>query len=102
MSSVISAIPEVTDTRLIVSGAPSRTVFVAYKYHHKDGRFDPVVSSNQIDITAFIERPLEAHRLTLSGLAPTPRDLNDADSGMIRITRLWERQCGLKIIVVVG
>lgn len=102
MSSVMSAIPEITEARLIVSGAPSHTVFVAYQYRHKDKRFDPVVASNQMDITAFVEKPHEVQRLALSGLSPTPGSLDDANLGMLRISRLWERKCGLKIVVVVG
>jgi hypothetical protein len=103
MVAVVGKLPEVTEPNLTVSDGSERQIFITYKYHHKFKGVSPGISFNKINITDLVSHPHQSHNMILGGIAPigsTDADLDDIDDGMLRITDLWQRQCGLNLIVM--
>ena len=96
MVSVLGDLAEVTKPRLVLIGRPEQRVLLTYDYRsHADGR----VHHQKLNITGIVTHPEQFHFVTLGGLPPPGGDLDDADSGMLRITKLWKSRCGLRLEV---
>jgi hypothetical protein len=101
MVAVVRDLPEVTDARLTVR----RRVLITYTYHHQIKGISPRVSPESLDISDILSGKQQG--FVLGGLVPgiTPQSseadvkkaLDDADSGMLRITNRWNARCGLRL-----
>ncbi len=96
MVSVLKTLPNVMKLRLIVSHRPNVHVVLNYDYRHQDRS----IGHENADITRLILREHDRQVVDLGGLHSPGQDLDDADSGMIRFTDLWRKQCGLDLEVV--
>ncbi|HEY3811845.1 MAG TPA: hypothetical protein VGL66_01355 [Caulobacteraceae bacterium] len=98
MVAVLHELPEVSEPLLLVSDA-GRRVLIHYYYHHKDKAYDPAIATIELNVTNLISG--KQTEVGLGGLSPKPglESLDEADSGMLRITDLWRKRCGLKLSV---
>ena len=105
MLAVLGNVRSVSKPSLHVSGDVSPAgfhTFLTYTYHHRDRRISPSVSSETIEITDLISQDQDPRTLILGGVTPIGGDLDDMDSGMLRISLLWRVRCGLKLLVITG
>jgi hypothetical protein len=106
MLSVVRSVRGVTDAELRFAdhaiGATSRRsvqTYLDYTYHHRSRIVSPRASPQEIDITQIIST--KKGGFSLGGLTSTSApDLDDNDSGMLRITDAWRKQCGLNLFVI--
>src|SRR5215472_2823155 len=106
MLNVVRSVSGVTDAELrfvetaggASSGGSIRT-YLAYTYHHRSRAVSPQASPQNIDITQIIAT--KKGGFSLGGLtSASAPDLDDNDSGMLRITDAWRKQCGLNLFVI--
>ena len=77
---------------------PTQRVTITYKYRHRDKRLHPAISSNTLDITDLLSGFQK--EIIIGGLMTVGGDLDDTDSGMVRIADQWRSRCGLKLDVL--
>ncbi len=96
MASALDSIPEARRARIQISDSGGRHVFLEYDFKHHWREWG--VSHERVDITEIVSHPDREHGMALGGLfAPGKITVDDADSGMPRITELWRSKCGLKL-----
>lgn len=108
MVSVLNELPEVAEPRLLVTSDPHLRVFITYTYHHQIKEVSPEISSEKLEITKLLSGSEKT--IVLGGLVPgvteksseaeEEKNLDDADSGMLRIAHLWNTRCGLGLWVL--
>jgi hypothetical protein len=92
MVSAMAAVPEVSEPRLSAPPGSRGRLLLTYRYRHRDGKVLP----ETVDISDLVRGGSD---LVLGGLFG-PAGLDDADSGMLRITGLWQSKCGMTLRVV--
>ena len=106
MLNVVRSTRGVTDAKLrFVDNAVGATsgrslqTYLDYTYHHRSRAVSPPASPQVIDITQIIAT--RKGGFDLGGLtSPSAPDLDDNDSGMLRITDAWRKQCGLNVFAI--
>ena len=106
MLRVVRSTRGVTDAKLrfvdnAVSAASGRSLqtYLDYTYHHRSRAVSPTASPQAIDITQILAT--RKGGFGLGGLtSPSAPDLDDNDSGMLRITDAWRKQCGLNVFAI--
>jgi len=106
MLRVVRSTRGVTDAKLrFVDNAVGATsgrslqTYLDYTYHHQSRAVSPPASRQAIDITQIVAT--RKGGFNLGGLtSPSAPDLDDNDSGMLRITDAWRKQCGLNVFAI--
>jgi hypothetical protein len=104
MFAVVKAEPGVKNPQLNISsergGPPLNmpSVHISFTYRHRDGS----TTDQNLDVASLLADDHERHWIMLGGIVSIGGDLNDADSGMLRITDRWRTQCGLDLVVTTG
>ena len=106
MLRVVRSTRGVTDAKLrfvddAVGARSGRSLqtYLDYTYHHRSRAVSPPASPQVIDITQIIAT--RKGGFDLGGLtSPSAPDLDDNDSGMLRITDAWRKQCGLNVFAI--
>ena len=104
MLRVVRSTRGVTDAKLrvvdnAVGATSSLQTYLDYTYHHRSRAVSPTASPQAIDITQILAT--RKGGFGLGGLtSPSAPDLDDNDSGMLRITDAWRKQCGLNVFAI--
>jgi hypothetical protein len=95
MLSAMKKAPRVSLQRLRVSAGPAAAsippsvhTFIDYAYRHRDRSVQP----QEIDVTDIVAGKQPGW--TFYGVGD---DLEDSNSGMLEIVRLWEEKCGVQM-----